>query len=181
MSDDPRSVRRVQDDDIQLWKSGVWGDYSDTPLPLRASAAGYAASQASAIGIGATTEDSDSYQAVPEADVLARGVVINAEPGKVTFTGVPATRTLSRKAQTAALPPGEGHGGRLLKSLFPRSYSSIYYPVIADAQRAWYFQEKPAWRINARMWLLIMGHAIRQLAESEWIGRIAERIGRLLG
>jgi len=157
MSDDLRSNRSARpDDDYLLWDSGMWGHggWQDARGESRA-------------------DSMVVHTVMVDTVTLEKWQEMTAAAKARAATGV--------KARPTAVPPGEGRGGRFLKSIFRRSYGRIYYPLIADAQRAWYFQEKPTWRITVRMWLFMAAHAVRQLAKSDWIGRITEGIARLLG
>jgi hypothetical protein len=172
MSDDLRHRSAPLDDDYLLWESGVWGqssrqDARDTPLPVSGAAAGFAAGRAGAAAVASALE-------APEA-IQVRGVVhkVTLEVLQETTATVTARPATGAKAQPVALPPGAGRAGSALKSFFPRTYSGIFYPLIADAQRDWYLHalahEKPSRWIEVRMWLLIAANAIRMVAE--WIVR----------
>jgi len=154
---------------------------SDTPLPLREAAAGFAAGQADVVGVSAAPEVLEALELPPEQGLI-EPIVIHTVPDAdvknyvhVTFSGATATLATGPTAEQPriALPPGVGLN-RVLKLLLPRKYGRIFYPLIADAQHEWYIEalahKKPTRWIEVRMWLLIAANALRLVVE--WVVRL---------
>jgi hypothetical protein len=85
-----------------------------------------------------------------------------------------ATVTTAPKAehQRIDLPPGVDLG-RVLKTICPRKYGGIFYPLIADAQHEYIeaiARNKPTRWIRVYMWLLVVLNVVREVGE--WLVRL---------
>jgi len=149
---------------------------SDTRLPLRAAAAGFAAGRVDAVGVGSATDAPDSLHAQGQVEP----VVIHTVPDIVvqqwfahTISSDTATTGPEAEQQPIALPPTFHLNRAIQFILTPKAYYRLIGPVMADCHYEYYEalkHHKPTRWIAIRTHLLVVWSVVR--LPLEWIIRL---------